>query len=127
MGVEMRAMDAWAPVQPDSWARTRMLAMYVLSLVGFGTFGVATFAALIWAYIERSSSQDPFVVSHCTNQIRTFWITLAVGVLSFFLLFVFIGFFTFIIMAIWHLYRIIKGLVYVSKGWAYDRPNVRMA
>ena len=110
-----------------SMDRLRISAMYVLSMIGWVTGGLSTIAALIWAYIERGSSNDPFVISHCTNEIRSFWITIGLSIVFFFLAMVFVGVIGLIVLPFWHLYRNIKGLVYASKGWAYDQPNVSMA
>lgn len=82
-------------------------ALYLLSLF----IGLTWIAAVIMHYIKRPEIQDPVLRSHLDWQIRTFWFTLLGfvigGVLSFFL----VGFLVLFMVAVWYLYRMIRGLL----------------
>lgn len=51
-----------------------------------------------------------------TSAIRTFWITLILGLIGFLLMFVGIGFLILGLLALWHLFRVIRGLIYAIDG-----------
>lgn len=83
---------------------------YLLYGLGLVLGGIPTFAAIIIDYIKKDSYQDTFLSSHFQYQIRTFWISFALSVLGFILLFAFgLGLLILIPTGIWYIYRIIKG------------------
>jgi uncharacterized membrane protein len=106
-------------VQSDregSLARTAMLD-YGLHIAGLLlSVGLLSVVALIINYVKRPSARGTIFESHFTWQIRTFWWTLlwmmvlAVPVL----LTLGLTSFLFVIPAIWYLYRMIKGLLYLN-------------
>jgi uncharacterized membrane protein len=97
-------------------ARTAMLD-YGLHIAGLLlSMGILSVVALIINYVKRPSSRGTIFESHFTWQIRTFWwtlfwlVVLAVPVA----LTLGIAYFLFFIPAIWYLYRMIKGLLYLN-------------
>jgi uncharacterized membrane protein len=99
-----------------SLARTAMLD-YGLHIAGLLlSMGILSVVALIINYVKRPSSRGTLFESHFTWQIRTFWwtllwlVVLAVPVM----LTLGITSFLFLIPAIWYLYRMIKGLLYLN-------------
>lgn len=97
-------------------ARTAMLD-YGLHIAGLLlSLGVLSVVALIINYVKRPSSRGTIFESHFTWQIRTFWwtlfwmVVLAVPVA----LTLGLAYFLFFIPAIWYLYRMIKGLLYLN-------------
>ena len=51
-----------------------------------------------------------------TSAIRTFWISLIVGIIGFVLAFVLVGFLVLGLLALWHLFRVIRGLIRALDG-----------
>jgi uncharacterized membrane protein len=67
-------------------------------------------------YIKREEVKGTFLESHFDWQIHTFWYTLLWSVLGFITLLVGVGFVILIIDAIWFIYRIVKGVLYLNDG-----------
>lgn len=76
--------------------------------------GVTAIVALIANYIKRGSVQGTYLESHFTWQIKTFWWSLILYVVSVLTLAVGIGFLFLIGTSIWFIYRIVKGFVYLN-------------
>lgn len=76
--------------------------------------------ALIMSYIWRSDAEGTYLASHYSWLISTFWYALLWLVIAWLLIFTFIGavigFPALLIVGIWVLYRLIKGLVALNKG-----------
>ena len=115
--------------------RTLPMMVYVLYLLGLIN-GLTVLIGLIIAYANRYSS-TPQGQSHYAFQIRTFWIGivawLAAGVLLFWgipLSFILIGI-PLVVLAglliaathIWFAMRCIVGLMHLSRGEPYPRPQ----
>jgi uncharacterized membrane protein len=66
---------------------------------------------LIIAYVKREELAGTPFASHMTSAIRTFWILLIVGIIGFVLSFVGIGIVILGLLGVWHLFRVIRGLV----------------
>ncbi|MEP7243878.1 MAG: hypothetical protein ABI885_09340 [Gammaproteobacteria bacterium] len=87
------------------------------TIVGNFVFGLPSIVAVIMNYARRSDARGTFLESHFQWQIRTFWwallLALIVGAVSFVLLFVLIGFFTWILgallLGVWVIYRVARG------------------
>jgi uncharacterized membrane protein len=106
-----------AGLQPGKW----LWIGYWLYAAGL-VFGLCTIVAVILNYIKRSDLQaaGPVAASHLRWQIRTFWYTLLWAVVAAVLSVVFIGLIVAAAVAIWYIYRIIKGMVFLSDGKAMD-------
>jgi Predicted membrane protein len=106
--------------------------LYLLGLVN----GVTILIGLIVAYMNRDNA-GPRMRTHYTFLIRTFWIGLGVFVALGALIFIsailsilligipFLMLFLFLwgVVGVWFAVRCIVGLVYLSQGEAYPRPN----
>ena len=87
------------------------------TIVGNFVFGLPSIVAVIMNYARRSEARGTFLESHFQWQIRTFWwallLALIVGAVSFVLLFVLIGFFTWVLgallLGVWVIYRVARG------------------
>jgi len=79
-------------------------------------FGLCAIAAIIIDYIKSDDLQacGGIYTSHVRWQIRTFWYTLLWAVIAAVLSVVFIGVFIGAAVAIWYMYRVIKGMIYLS-------------
>lgn len=93
--------------------RKWVMAIYALQIIGFFV-GITFLIAVILNYIKRDTANNTFLETHYSWQIRTFWYSLlwlVVGILT--APFV-IGAFILVINFIWVIYRIIRGLMFLS-------------
>jgi len=127
-----------APIPPAPAAvedKVLPAVVYGLYLVGFAT-GITVLLGLILAYVSKDSAA-PATRTHYDFQIRTFWIgvawaligglLLAVGIpLSFVIVGIplaMLGGAIFCLLGVWFAVRCIVGLVHLSRGEAYPRPD----
>ena len=99
------------PVAVDEGARGTAILAYILFLIGWPTMHLSTIVAVILAYVKRGETRGTIWESHFDNIIKTFWVTIGLGILFAILCAVFIGIPLLIALGIWFLYRSIKGLV----------------
>ena len=105
---------------PQAASDTRLLVIlcYALFILVF-TNGLTSIVGVVLAYIKRSEVRGTIWESHFDNIINTFWVTLVAGI-AFGILVVFvIGIPLLFALAIWFLYRSIKGLVRAIDNKAY--------
>jgi uncharacterized membrane protein len=95
----------------DESARGTAILSYILYLIGWPTCHLSTIVALIIAYIKRGEVRGTIWESHFDNIINTFWTTLVLGIVFGIMCIFVIGFPLLFALAIWFLYRTIKGLV----------------
>ena len=102
--------------------RQMAMIIYILFLVGFPTFHVATIVGLVLAYVNRDGAPQ-WLRSHYTLQIRTFWI----GLLYFFVacacLFILIGVPMLVAVSVWYVVRCALGISRLLKNEAYPTPE----
>jgi uncharacterized membrane protein len=113
-----------APRQTDSWlepGQTNVQLVYFLYLVGL-VVGITGLIGLVLAYINRSKA-EPWVETHYTWAIRTFWIGLLYSVISLVLIFVAIGFVLLFAVLVWYIVRCIIGLQAVGRGEPIKNPK----
>ena len=89
-------------------------ALYILSMFG----GITALAAIIINYIKRDEVRGTYLESHFDWQIRTFWWGFVGVALSFLLMAILVGFVTIVIVGVWILYRLVKGLLALNDGKA---------
>lgn len=80
-------------------------------------FGPLAIVGVVIAYLKRGEVAGTWQESHYTWLIRTFWIMLVVGIISFVLAFVVIGILLGIALLVWYIVRIVKGWM------AYDKKQ----
>lgn len=118
-------MDPGAPLSttpaPPAAARgdTVPKIVYVLYLASLIN-GVTAIVGVILAYVNAANAPEP-IRSHYRFQIRTFWIGVLYGFVSFLLMFVLIGFLTGAFTVVWLIVRAVKGLQRLDRGEPY--PN----
>jgi len=113
------------PSQTDKWLEPgaqNALVIYILYLLGFVIGGIPTIVGLVMAYINRGKAGG-FVETHYTWLIRTFWIGLLYGFISFILAFVAIGFLLMIAVAVWVIVRLVKGLMALNRNEPIPDPS----
>jgi uncharacterized membrane protein len=99
--------------------------IYVLYLVGIAV-GITSIVGVVMAYINRDTAPE-WLKTHYEFQIRTFWISLLYGFVSFLLCFIIIGFVLLFALVVWLIIRCVKGLkgleqrapVADPKGWGF--------
>lgn len=86
------------------------LITYILYLVGF-VVGITGLIAIIMNYVKRSEMRGTWLESHVDWQIKTFWYSLIGYIVGFLLTAILIGYVIILVVFIWHVYRLIKGLI----------------
>lgn len=98
--------------------RSTLLVAYVLFCATFVT-GFAGVAGVIVCHIKIGESGSEFLRSHYRWLIRTFWFTLlwavVCGVLVASIILAIVGGIGFGVLFVWHLYRLIRGLINFSE------------
>lgn len=90
------------------------LATIVYVLQALSLFvGLTSIAGVILNYVKRGSLQSEVVQSHFSFQIRTFWWTVLWSILALIATTITfgIGGFTFLIVIVWYVYRVVKGWI----------------
>ncbi len=108
-----------AGISPQTWAII-VWALFLASILS------ATFTAiigLIIAYVKRPDLAGTPFESHMTSAIRTFWITLVVALIGCVLIVVGIGFVILGLLAVWYLFRVIRGLIRAADGQPIADPT----
>jgi uncharacterized membrane protein len=108
-------------IDQDKYKGTATM-VYVLYALSF-FLGITYIIGVIIAHIKKGSAAGSYVQSHFSYQIRTFWwsvIWVMVGIVSVTSVVAlgpisFIGYFVFVLNAIWVIYRIIKGWMRLSE------------
>jgi uncharacterized membrane protein len=108
-----------AGTRPQTWA----IIVWVLFIASYFTLTITSIVALIIAYVKRRDLAGTPFESHMTSAIRTFWISLIVGVIGLVLTLVGIGFVVLGLLALWHLFRVIRGLVRALDGEPIADPT----
>ena len=103
-----RAAPAGAGDARETRLRQLTMAVYVLQLASI-LFGVTLIAGIIINYLKRRDVEGTWLESHFRWQIRTFWFTLLWFGVGLSLLIVVIGVIVLMALAMWLLYRAIKG------------------
>ncbi|WP_290652459.1 hypothetical protein [Aquisalimonas sp.] len=102
------------------------MVVYILYLVGFLTSGITTLIGVVFAYVNRNSAPE-WVQSHYTFQIRTFWLSLAVGLLGVVLSVIGVGFLILLALMIWTIVRCVVGLSRLSEYQPIENPQSLLA
>jgi uncharacterized membrane protein len=109
------------PVQ-QSEERNWAIAVWLLYLGGYITV-ITIIAGLIIAYMKRPQFAGTPYESHMTSAIRTFWISLVVGLIGVVLVIVGVGIFILIALAVWQIFRCVRGLVRAINGQPIEDPG----
>lgn len=98
-------------VRDSESMRTMAIVAYVCLLAGLFT-GLAAIGAVIIAYLQREDARCTVWESHYDAIIITFWVGLVGLIAGGILMIVLVGFLVWFAVAIWFLYRAIRGLVH---------------
>ncbi|MDM1285689.1 hypothetical protein HXZ79_03735 [Acinetobacter indicus] len=91
------------------------LITYILYIVGFFV-GVTPIIAIIMNYLKRAEMRGTWLESHVNWQIKTFWVTLIAYLVGAVLTTILIGFIVLLLAFIWHIYRLVKGLMALNSN-----------
>ena len=103
--------------------RTLTHVLYALYAVYWLTGGISVLIAIIVNYLKRDDVAGTPYEAHFTWQIRTFWLGLAGHLVGVALLIVAVGIPILWAVAIWTLYRIIKGWLYLYENKTLANPR----
>lgn len=112
------------PRQTDRWlepGKTNLQVIYILYLASF-FIGISGIVGIVLAHLNRGKSA-PWIESHYTWAIRTFWLGLLGSFVSFILMFVLIGWVTIFLVAIWAIVRVVIGLQKLGRNEPIGNPQ----
>ena len=90
--------------------------VYLFQAISIVTYGVSFIAGFIINYLKRSDVKGTWVESHFEWQVKTFWYTAALLLISLLTLSLVIGPFIFYITVFWVVFRIVYGWNRLSQG-----------
>lgn len=103
--------------------RNVVIAAYILHALGVLTAGVIAVIAVIVSHLKVNDTQSAFIRDHHRWLLRTFWWGLFWWLVCAALTVVFIGLIGFGILAIWWIYRIVRGLLAFSERKPLPLPG----
>jgi uncharacterized membrane protein len=95
--------------------RTITMVVYALQAAGFFV-GLTWIVAVVINYVKRDDVRGTWLESHFTWQIRTFWWGLLWAVVGGILTLVVVGFAVLFAVAVWIIYRIVKGWLNLAEN-----------
>ena len=104
---------------PKTWA----VVVWGLYLATFLTFFLTAVIGVIIAYVKRRDAVGTPFESHMTSAIRTFWIFAVGSVIGYLLTLVLIGYAVLAALALWALFRSLRGLIRALDGKPIDNPR----
>lgn len=110
--------------QIDDWmspGENNVRLVYILYLVSF-VIGITCIVGLVFAYMNRSKA-EPWLQSHYTFLIRTFWISVLLFFAALVLSLILVGFLVMIAIAVWVIVRCVIGLQKVSRREPIENPE----
>lgn len=118
------------PTIPDPLDAERLRSLRTITHVIYGLYafywltgGVSGLVAIILNYVKRDEALGTPYEQHFTWQIRTFWLGLAGHLIGFALILLIVGIPILWAVAIWTLYRIIKGWLYLYERKTLANPR----
>jgi uncharacterized membrane protein len=115
-------MTEWQTPEPvPTQDKGTALLCYVLLISSLILF-VTGIIGVVVAYVYRDEAPE-WLKSHYTLQIRTFWISILMGVVSLPLMMVMIGYLVLLLWVIWFLVRCVKGIRLLNQGRPYPKPQ----
>ena len=103
----------------DDAAKTNALIAYGLMVVGLFT-GIFWLFGALWAMFKKGEAKGTPFEDHYSNIIRTFWWGLLFSIIGSILIFVLVGYLVLLIVWIWSVFKIIKGLAKITSNKPYQ-------
>lgn len=104
---------------PKTWA----MIVWGLYIASYFTAFITAIIGVVIAYMKREELAGTPFESHMTSAIRTFWISLFGGIIGTILLVVGIGIVILIALAVWQIFRVIRGMIRAVDGRPIDDPT----
>ncbi len=97
----------------------------IISLLYLASFitGVTGLVGIVLAHVWRGESHEPWMTSHYTYLIRTFWIGLLASIIAGLLSFILIGLLLFPLIAVWVGVRSVLSMVKAQKHEPMPDPE----
>lgn len=116
---ELKAGVTVAPTAINDKEKSLATIVYVLQVISLFV-GVTSIIGVIMNYVKRGELTDEVIKAHFSWQIRTFWWSLVFSVICLILTTVTfgIGGISFIFLAIFYIYRVVKGWMRLNDGKA---------
>ena len=113
------------PTIDPQFSSQRQLVIIIYALYGAAFFlgGIPAIVAIIINYLKRSEIKDAMLASHFTWQIRSFWIAIGLAIVGAITTFIGIGFIVLFAVAIWNIYRLVRGVLNILDNKAMPVPN----
>lgn len=105
------AQSTQYPTTDNERERNILWAAYILHVLSIFTVWLTSVAGVVINHIKYAESDDPVLASHHRWLLRTFWFALLWNLICIPLAFFFIGFIGFVIVAIWFVYRLVRGVL----------------
>jgi uncharacterized membrane protein len=83
--------------------------------------GFSSVITVVIGYVKRNEV-PPWLATHYTFLIRTFWITLVVGLVGVILTVVLVGFLVLPALAVWIIVRLVRGAIWLSEDKPVPQP-----
>ncbi|MDX1636232.1 MAG: hypothetical protein R3280_16455 [Marinobacter sp.] len=116
---EFRATDGDTPiVRRNEPGRNLAVAVYILQALSFFLGGLTGLAGVIINYVKLDDVRGTWIEPHFRWQIRTFWIGVLWSVIGVITTVIIVGWFILLGIAIWIIYRIVKGALALNDGKA---------
>lgn len=96
--------------------KTYTMIVYGMYALGLFLGGLPTVIGLIMAYVKRSSFAGTIYGQHMGLLIRTFWYSLLFSILGAITTWLYIGFIILFGVAVWFIYRLIRGFARLTDG-----------
>ncbi|WP_404364035.1 DUF4870 family protein [Marinobacter sp.] len=98
--------------------RNLAIAVYILQALAFFLGGITALAGVIINYVKMEDVRGTWIEPHFRWQIRTFWIGLLWSVIGVVTIPIVVGFIILLAIAIWVIYRVVKGALALNDGKA---------
>src|SRR5690348_4836322 len=103
--------------------KTWAMVVWGLYIASYFTAFITLLVGVIIAYVKRGELAGTPYESHMTSAIRTFWISLIGGILGAITTVVLIGFLILLALAVWQIFRVIRGMIKAAEGQPIDNPT----
>lgn len=107
------------PQQRIDFHQYTLVTYIVFAVSAVISGGLFSIVGVVMAYIKREEMRGTIYYEHMQFLIRTFWITLIASIIGVILSLVVIGFLVLFLVAVWHIYRLVLGIVRL-----YERRTV---
>ena len=100
-----------APRQSIDFHQYTLITYIVFFVSAVVSGGLLSIVGVVMAYIKREEMRGTIYYEHMQFLIRTFWITLIASIIGAILSLVVIGLLVLLLVVVWHIYRLVLGMV----------------